>query len=156
MLSSLRRRDRHPRVAAWVEAQRGSELYVSIVTIGEVERGIERQRVKAPAFAAALATWLDRVLALYGERVLPFDRAAARRWGRLSAAVGNDGADLMIAGDRARARPHRCHPQRPPLRADRRRPPGPVCLTVVSWPSIGAADDWKSRRHNLRPLRASA
>ena len=97
MLSALRRRDRHPRVAAWVEAQRGSELYVSVVTIGEVERGIERQRAKAPAFAAALAAWLDRVLALYGDRVLPFDLSAARHWGRLGATLGNEGADLMIA-----------------------------------------------------------
>ena len=37
------------------------------------------------------------MLALYGERVLPFDLATARRWGTLSAVVGNDSADLMIA-----------------------------------------------------------
>ena len=41
--------------------------------------------------------WLDRVLVLYGERILPFDLRTARRWGALSAALGNDGADLMIA-----------------------------------------------------------
>jgi predicted nucleic acid-binding protein len=45
----------------------------------------------------ALAAWLDRVLTLYGERVVPFDLPTARRWGALSAALGNDGADLMIA-----------------------------------------------------------
>jgi predicted nucleic acid-binding protein len=37
------------------------------------------------------------VLVLYGERILPFDLQAARRWGQLSAALGNDGADLMIS-----------------------------------------------------------
>jgi predicted nucleic acid-binding protein len=37
------------------------------------------------------------VLTLYGERVLPFDLRAARRWGAVSAALGNDSADLMIA-----------------------------------------------------------
>jgi toxin FitB len=37
------------------------------------------------------------VLILYGERVLPFDLPAARRWGALSAALGTDSADLMIA-----------------------------------------------------------
>jgi predicted nucleic acid-binding protein len=45
----------------------------------------------------ALAAWLDRVLALYGERVLSFDLQMARRWGLLSAALGNETADLMIA-----------------------------------------------------------
>jgi len=50
-----------------------------------------------PDFASALATWLDRVLALYGERVLPLDLQIARRWGQLSAALGNDSADLMIS-----------------------------------------------------------
>ncbi len=48
-------------------------------------------------FAAALAAWLDRVLALYGDRILPFDLQIARRWGKLSAALGNDSADLMIS-----------------------------------------------------------
>ena len=37
------------------------------------------------------------MLSFYGERVLPFDLQIARRWGRLSAALGNDRADLMIA-----------------------------------------------------------
>ena len=59
--------------------------------------GIARQRATDPDFAAALAAWLDRVLALYGERVLPFDLRTARRWGLLSALLGNDSADLMIA-----------------------------------------------------------
>jgi predicted nucleic acid-binding protein len=41
--------------------------------------------------------WLDRTLAVYGERILPFDLATARRWGILSAILGNVSADLMIA-----------------------------------------------------------
>ena len=36
-------------------------------------------------------------MALYGERILPFDLQIARRWGQLSAALGNDSADLMIS-----------------------------------------------------------
>jgi len=48
-------------------------------------------------FAAALAAWLDRVLALYSVRIRPFDLRIARCWGQLSAALGNDSADLMIS-----------------------------------------------------------
>jgi predicted nucleic acid-binding protein len=84
-------------VVKWFGRQRTADLFISVISIGEIERGIARQRVSDPAFADALALWLDRVLALYSERVLPFDLRAARRWGALSAALGNDSADLMIA-----------------------------------------------------------
>jgi toxin FitB len=96
-LSELRRRQRDPMVVAWFERQRTTDLFLSVISVGEIERGIERQRAADPGFAGALAAWLDRVLALYGERIVPFDLPAARRWGALSAALGNDSADLMIA-----------------------------------------------------------
>ncbi|HEV7981759.1 MAG TPA: type II toxin-antitoxin system VapC family toxin [Xanthobacteraceae bacterium] len=96
-LSELRRRRRDPVVVAWFERQRTADLFLSVISIGEIERGIARLRTTDPGFAGALAAWLDRVLALYGERVLPFDLQTARRWGALSAALGNNSADLMIA-----------------------------------------------------------
>lgn len=97
VLSELRKPKRDVRLITWMERQRTTELFVSVITIGEIERGIVQQRARAPDFASALAAWLDRVLVLYGERILPFDLQVARRWGRLSAALGNDGADLMIS-----------------------------------------------------------
>jgi toxin FitB len=96
-LSELRRRQRDPMVVAWFQRQRTSDLFLSVISVGEIERGIARQRTADPDFAGALAAWLDQVLALYGERVVPFDLPTARRWGALSAALGNDSADLMIA-----------------------------------------------------------
>lgn len=97
VLSELRKRRRDPGVAAWIERQRTADLFLSVVTVGEIERGIALMRARDSRFADALAAWLDRALALYGDRILPFDLPAARRWGRLAAATGNDGADLMIA-----------------------------------------------------------
>jgi predicted nucleic acid-binding protein len=96
-LSELRRRQRDPMVVTWFERQRTTELFLSVISIGEIEGGIARQRATDPDFADALAAWLDRVLVLYGERIVPFDLRTARRWGALSAALGNDSADLMIA-----------------------------------------------------------
>jgi toxin FitB len=96
-LSELGRRRRDPMVVTWFERQRTTELFLSVISIGEIERGIARQRARDPGFADALAAWLDRVPVLYGERVVPFDLPTARRWGTLSAALGNDSADLMIA-----------------------------------------------------------
>ncbi len=97
VLSELRRLKRNPTVVTWFERQRTADLFVSVISIGEIERGIARQRPTDPAFAGALAVWLDKLLALYGERILPFDLQMARRWGALSAALGNESADLMIA-----------------------------------------------------------
>jgi predicted nucleic acid-binding protein len=96
-LSELRKRDRDAMVVAWFKRQRTADLFLSVVTIGEIERGIVRQRTADPDFANALADWLDRILRLYDERVISFDLRTARRWGALSAALGNNGADLMIA-----------------------------------------------------------
>jgi predicted nucleic acid-binding protein len=96
-LSELRKRERDPMVVAWFERQRASDIFLSVISIGEIERGIARQRAADPGFADVLASWLDRVLTLYGERIVPFDLGAARRWGALRAALGSDSADLMVA-----------------------------------------------------------
>ncbi len=97
VLSELRRRQRNAGVVAWVREQRQEDCFLSVVSIGEIERGIARKRGVDPAFAAQLAGWLDQLLRLYGDRLLPVDVGVARRWGQLSASVGHDGADLLIA-----------------------------------------------------------
>lgn len=96
-LSELRRRERNPGVTAWMAEQRDSDLFLSVVTIGEIERGIARKRGSDPVFADLLARWLDSVLTLYRDQIIGVDVSTARRWGRLSAAIGHGGADLMIA-----------------------------------------------------------
>jgi len=97
VLSELRKRNRNAGVVAWMTERASADLFVSVVTVGEIERGIARQRERDPAFAIALHEWFDRTLTLWGERILPFDLGAARRWGRLSAELGHDDADVMIA-----------------------------------------------------------
>ena len=97
VLSALRRRERNPETVRWVEAQRTSDVYISVVTVGEIERGITQQQQRNPSFARELSFWLDRVLAWYSDQILPIDAPTARRWGQLSATLGHDGADLLIA-----------------------------------------------------------
>lgn len=63
----------------------------------EIERGIARKRTSDAGFSQQLAGWLDQLLRLYGDRLLPVDVGVARRWGLLSAEIGHDGADLLIA-----------------------------------------------------------
>ncbi len=97
VLSALRRRERSPEIVQWMSEQRIADLYLSVVTIGEIERGIIRQLRRQMALARALTAWLDSVVALYGERILAVDLPTARRWGGLSGTLGYESADLLIA-----------------------------------------------------------
>ena len=97
VVSALRRTDRHPQVAQWVAEQQPAELFLSAVTVGEIRRGITQQERRNAPFARELTVWLALLLTLYGDRVLVFDVPAAQRWGRLSASLGHDSIDLMVA-----------------------------------------------------------
>jgi predicted nucleic acid-binding protein len=97
ILSDLRKRELDPRLVVWLRDVGPGDLYLSVVTIGEVEKGIAKQRRLDSGFAARLAVWLDATLRHYEGRILPVDVAVARRWGRLVDAHRHAGADLLIA-----------------------------------------------------------
>ena len=81
----------------WLSRQDEAQLYLSVVTLGEVERGIALQERTDPAFARDLRDWLTRTVTLFSDRLLTFGPAEAQIWGRLSARIGHAGADLLIA-----------------------------------------------------------
>jgi predicted nucleic acid-binding protein len=97
VLSELRKAKPSRKVVQWIKAQKPESLFISVVSIGEIERGIERARKSNVGFAADLEQWLEILLSLYAHRVLPVSANSARLWGRLSAKLGHDGADLLIA-----------------------------------------------------------
>ncbi len=97
VLSALRRRERHPAVVRWLSDQQTVDLYLSVISVGEIARGIVQQERIDPSFGRELTVWLARLLTWYGDRVLGVDVPTARRWGRLSGSLGHDSADLMIA-----------------------------------------------------------
>jgi len=98
VLSELRRRDRiDPRVAAWADAVEQDALYLSVVTILEVELGILAVERRDPAQAALLRRWLeDRVLPAFDARILPIDTAVARACARLHVPDRRAERDAMI------------------------------------------------------------
>jgi predicted nucleic acid-binding protein len=102
VISAVRRPDRAPQVAAWLRGKAEQDLFLSVITLGEVERGIRQQETRDPAFANDLRNWLDRTVLLFSDRLLAFEAEDARIWGRLSAEIGHDGADLMIAASALR------------------------------------------------------
>jgi predicted nucleic acid-binding protein len=78
------------------------DLFLSVITLGEIERGIRQQETRDPMFASDLRMWLDRTVLLFSDRLLAFEAEDARIWGRLSAEIGHTGADLMIAASALR------------------------------------------------------
>ncbi|MGO4917507.1 type II toxin-antitoxin system VapC family toxin [Pseudogemmobacter sp. W21_MBD1_M6] len=97
VLSALRRPDRAPQLTQWLRSKPEDALFLSVITLGEIERGINQQQKKNPEFAADLRGWIDRTTLLFGDRLLDFSAEDARIWGRLSARLGHAGADLLIA-----------------------------------------------------------
>ena len=81
IVSELRRPNPHPSVLDWIRDVLSDRLYLSAVTIGEIQAGIEITREQDAAKASELEVWLDLVLAAYN--ILPVDVAAFREWGRL-------------------------------------------------------------------------
>ena len=81
VVSELRRPRPHLGVLDWIRQVPPEKLYLSGVTIGEIQAGIEITREQDTAKAAELERWLDQVLATY--RVLPQDGPVFREWARL-------------------------------------------------------------------------
>jgi predicted nucleic acid-binding protein len=97
VLPELRKRERDAGVVQWLRSKAVDALFLSAITIGEIERGVLRQRAKNAVLAEALGAWLDRTVETYADRILPIDTRVARQWGKLSARIGHGGADLLIA-----------------------------------------------------------
>ena len=81
VVSELRRPKPHGAVLSWIAAVPADQVFLSAVTIGEIQAGIEITREQDPAKAEALEAWLDQVAA--SDNVLPMDAAAFREWARL-------------------------------------------------------------------------
>ena len=97
VVSLLRRPERMPRLAAWRDGVDDAALFTTVVTLGEIERGIHRQRRIDPQFAETLSDWARAIKRAFADRILDFDAAAAQVWGRLTVERGYESADLLIA-----------------------------------------------------------
>jgi len=87
VISELRRRDPEPNVVQWFEQRPAGDLYLSVLSLGEIRRGVEM--LKAGARQQALRVWLEQELpAFFAGRLLPISGGVAHRWGYLMAEVG--------------------------------------------------------------------
>lgn len=103
VVSELRRPRPHKAVLGWIADVPAERLFLSAVTVGEIQAGIEITREQDPAKAEALEAWLDQVAGTFG--VLAMDGAVFREWARLKHRTSDILLeDAMIA---ATARVHR-------------------------------------------------
>lgn len=84
-------------VLRWMAGHQDHELWISVISVGEFERGIEKIRRSDPVHAARLMHWNVTLTRKFGTRTLPVTADIARLWGKLSHQLGNKSADLLIA-----------------------------------------------------------
>ncbi|SRR5579883_1769714 len=81
IVSELRKPRPHGGVVAWVSRQESVQLFLSAVTLGELQAGIERVRRQDPVKADDIEAWADQLEASY--QILPMDAPCFREWGRI-------------------------------------------------------------------------
>jgi toxin FitB len=97
------RRGRDPHVRAWAAAVDDVELHLSVMTLGEIRKGIELLHGRDPIQAGVFARWLEDLHVRFAERIVAIDSRIAEEWGRLNAALTRNTVDTLIA---ASARVH--------------------------------------------------
>ena len=85
VLSELRKGPRcDSRVARWFADVAADDVFLSVLAVGEIRRGVERIRRRDAGSARSLEAWLRRLVAEHSDRILPIDGAVAEEWGRLN------------------------------------------------------------------------
>ncbi|AYG70599.1 type II toxin-antitoxin system VapC family toxin [Rhizobium sp. CCGE531] len=73
----------HENVAAWLDTVDDTDLAISVTSVREISKGIEKTRKTDDAVANEIAKAADAIFAAYDVRILPVDEAVARRWGQM-------------------------------------------------------------------------
>ena len=99
VVSDLRRRERtHPRVAAWADSVAADELFLSVITILEIEAGTLMLLRRDARQGAVLRAWIDdKVLPAFAGRILDIDTQVAQRCASLHVPDPRAERDALIA-----------------------------------------------------------
>lgn len=98
ILAELRKRERgNPGVLNWYNGIEESEIYISVIVLGEIRRGIELLRRRDQVAAESLEAWLNCLRVSLGDRLLPVTEAITDCWGRLGIPDPIPVADGLLA-----------------------------------------------------------
>ena len=84
VVSELRRRVPDRAVLAWFARVAQEDLYLSVLTLGELRQGIEALRRKDPVTASSIDSWRAELVEAFGDRIVTITAEIADRWGRLN------------------------------------------------------------------------
>lgn len=106
VISELVRPEPHPGVVKWISRADEDRLYLSVLTLGELHKGVAK--LDDPARARKLRLWLEGdVMTRFAGRILPVDVAVARWWGKLTGAALTRGVTLPVIDALLAATAHR-------------------------------------------------
>jgi toxin FitB len=97
VVSEVQRPHGDPGVKAWLASVPADSLYVSVLVVGEIRRGIERLRRRDPPQATIYEAWLTTLRLDYADRIIPITAEIAEEWGRLSVPDPVPTADGLMA-----------------------------------------------------------
>lgn len=95
-LSEYARKAPAPKVIAWLDEQDETSLFISVITLGEIEKGILKLRASDPIRSQKLTAWLGKVEQRFAGRILPLDGAALHVWAQLAAHAELVGQPLPV------------------------------------------------------------
>ena len=84
-LSEYAKKAPAPEVIAWLDEQDEASLFISVISLGEIEKGILKLRKTDPRRSQKLTAWLGKVEQRFAGRILPLDAAALHVWAQIAA-----------------------------------------------------------------------
>jgi toxin FitB len=97
VISETRKMRADPGVLSFLSQANEAGLFLSVLTLGELRKGVEAKRRTDETTADQLRAWVDGIETTFADRVLSIDLAVARRWGEMSAGRSLPVIDTLIA-----------------------------------------------------------
>lgn len=84
-------------VIAFLSGVDSERLFLSVLSLGELRKGVEAKRATDPVAAERLRAWVDSIETTFSDRLVQVDASTATRWGELSAGRSLPVIDTLIA-----------------------------------------------------------
>ena len=95
-LSEYAKKSPAPGVIMWLDEQDEASLFISVISLGEIEKGILKPRASDPRRSQKLTAWLGKLEQRFAGRILPLDAAALHVWAQIAARSELAGQPIMV------------------------------------------------------------
>lgn len=96
ILSEYANKSPAPEVIAWLDEQDEASLFISVISLGEIEKGILKLRTSDPRRSQKLTAWLGKVEQRFSGRILPLDATAFHVWAQIAAHAETAGQPVPV------------------------------------------------------------